>query len=42
MTVQAGVNCTDRASRFTQGGWGVGNYLWVTDHGRRLVEFTDG
>ena len=25
-----------------QGGWGDGDYLWVTDHARRLVEFTDG
>ena len=41
MTAQAGVNALV-AEVLPQGGWGDGDYLWVTDHARRLVEFTDG
>ncbi len=41
MTAQAGVN--DLLTEvLPQGSWCDGDYLWLTDHGRRLVEFTDG
>ena len=41
MTAQAGVNALVEEV-LPQGGWGDDDYLWLTDHGRRLVEFTDG
>ena len=41
MTAQAEVNALV-AEALPQGGWGDDDYLWLTDHGRRLVEFTDG
>ena len=41
MTAQAGVNALVEEV-LAQGGWGDGDYLWLTDHARRLVEFTDG
>ena len=41
MTAQAGVNALVEEV-LPQGGWRDGDYLWLTDHARRLVEFTDG
>ena len=41
MTAQAGVNALVEEV-LPQGGWGDGDYLWLTDHARRLVEITDG
>ena len=41
MTAQAEVNALVEEA-LPQGGWGDDDYLWLTDHGRRLVEFTDG
>ena len=41
MTAQTGVNALVEEV-LPQGGWGDDDYLWLTDHGRRLVEFTDG
>ena len=41
MTAQTGVNALVEEV-LPQGGWGDGDYLWVTDHARQLVEFTDG
>ena len=40
MTAQTGVNALVEEV-LPQGGWGDGDYLWVTDHARQLVEFTD-
>ena len=41
MTAQTGVNALVEEV-LPQGGWDDGDYLWLTDHARRLVEFTDG
>ena len=41
MTAQTGVNALVEEV-LPQGGWGDGDHLWLTDHARRLVEFTDG
>ncbi len=41
VTAQAEVNDLLAEVR-PQGSWDDGDYLWLTDHARRLVEFTDG